>query len=254
MLIFQRHQQILDILETKRFVTVQQLCAQLYASGATIRRDLAEMEKKGLLTRVRGGAVMGDGSQNDKPFLMRTNENKDKKLALCTLARALIADSSTLMMDSSSTVAMLASMLGDVRGLSVVTNGLKTVNALTESTDAKVYCSGGTIIQDSSSMWGQTAISAISLYHADIVFFSCKGLDVNLGVTDSSEENAQIKRHMLRSAGRKILLCDSTKFGKSFFCNICTVNDVDVIVTDRQPPDSFLRAARCEVLYPGKQA
>lgn len=245
MLTFERHQQILDLLETKRFVTVEQLCAQLFASGATIRRDLAEMEKRGLITRVRGGAVAGDVSQGDKPYLLRSGENREKKLAICSIAKQLIAGSATLMMDSSSTAALLASTLGDVRGLSVVTNGLRTVISLVENTDARVYCTGG-IIQDSSSMWGQTAVSAISQYHADLMFFSCKGFEPSLGATESSEENAQIKRHMLRAAKRKVLLADTSKFGKQFFCKICAAADIDYIVTDKAPPEEYLR------LFPGK--
>lgn len=250
MLIFQRHQQILDILELQRFVTVQQLCDQLYVSGATIRRDLAEMEKQGLITRVRGGAVAADGLKGDKPYLLRSGENREKKLALCRLAQGLVSDGATLLMDASSTAAMLAAMLSGVRGLSVVTNGLKTINALTEHTDAKIYCSGGLLL-DASSMWGQTAISTISHYHADLLFFSCKGLDAVCGVTDSSEENAQIKRHMLRSAKKTVLLCDSSKLGRSYFCRICPPDDLDIIVTDAPPPPEFLQAVRCTVLYPG---
>lgn len=249
MLIFQRHQQILDILAAQRFATVHSLCQQLYASGATIRRDLAEMEKQGLITRVRGGAVAGDGFKGDKPYLLRSGENREAKLALCRLARELIPDGATLMMDSSSTVTTLATLLGDSRGLSVVTNGLKTCAALTENTDAKVYCSGGVIL-DSSSMWGQTAIAAISQYHADLLFFSCKGLDGGLGVTDVAEESAQIKRQMLRLAGTKVLLCDSSKLGKSFFCHVCDLSRLDIIVTDKAPPEEFLQAVRCRVLYP----
>lgn len=249
MLIFQRQQQILDILETQRFATVQQLCDALYASGATIRRDLAEMEKQGLITRVRGGAAAADSVRGDKPYQMRWSENRDKKLALCRVARTLVTDGSTLLMDASSTVTMLASLLGDVRGLSVVTNGLRTCTALTENTDAKVYCSGG-VVQDASSMWGQTAIATIAQYRADILFFSCKGLDLDKGVTDSSEENAQIKRRMLLSAAKKVLLCDSSKLGKGFFCHVCGVGDLDVIVTDSAPSREFLDGVRCRVLYP----
>ena len=130
MLIFQRHQQILDILEAQRFATVQNLCDRLYSSGATIRRDLAEMEKQALITRVRGGAMAGDGLRSDKPYQLRSGENKELKLTLCRLARGLIPDGATLLMDSSSTVTMLATMLGDAHGLSAVTNGLNTCAAL----------------------------------------------------------------------------------------------------------------------------
>lgn len=249
MLIVQRHQQILDILEAQRFVGVQFLCDQLYASGATIRRDLADMERQGLITRVRGGAVVADSVKGDKPYLLRSGENKGQKQALCRLALGLVADGDSLMMDSSSTVALLASMLGEFRGLSVVTNGLKTVNALTENTDAKVYCSGG-VIRDSASMLGQTAMSTISQYQADRVFFSCKGLDSALGVTDSWEDNAQIKRHMLQCAGSRVLLCDSSKLGKSYFCRICSLADIDILITDQEPPAPFMEAATCTVLFP----
>lgn len=248
MLLFQRHQQILEIIEAKRFVSVGELCDKLYASGATVRRDLADMEKQGLITRVRGGAVAVDGLKGDKPYLLRSGENREKKVTLCRRAREMVHDGATLMMDSSSTSATLAAMLGGVRDLRVVTNGLKTISALTENTDAKVFCSGGTIL-DASSMWGQNAITTISQYSADILFFSCKGLEASLGATDSSEDGAQVKRQMLLSSRKKVLLCDSSKFGLSYFCKICSTADIDLIITDSKPPEDIVTAVRCEILY-----
>lgn len=243
-----RQSQIIDMLDENRFVAVEELCKRLYASGATIRRDLAELERRALLIRVRGGALAPDNVRADKPFLMREGENRQLKRKICLLAKTLVHDSMTLMMDSSSTVAMLAAELGDVRGLSVVTNGVKTLTALTEHTDAKIFCTGG-IIEDSSSMRGQTAVNTISQYRADMAFFSCKGLDSTaMSASESSEENAQIKRRMLDCAGKRVLLCDSSKFERIFFCKICNIEDIDVLVTDARPPESILKLVN-SVIY-----
>lgn len=240
MLAVERQEQILEILRKQRYITVEALCGILFASGATVRRDLAELEKRGGITRIRGGAALLEGLNMDAPLPVRVNTNTEKKKKIAQLALPLIGESMTIFMDSSSTVSALAERMTGFRHLSVVTNGLGTANILNEKSAAKVFLCGG-LIQEHAALIGSVACDMIEQFCADIVFLSCCGLSAEMGATEASEETVKIKQAMLRNARRKVLLCDSSKFGSAYFCKSCRLNQLDIIVTDEKPDREFMR-------------
>lgn len=248
MLSFERKQMILDILGQTRTATVDLLCKRLYVSEPTIRRDLAQMEAEGMILRVRGGAALREGINQDAPLLVRTAKNHDKKLRIAELALRYVTDSCTLFLDSSSTVTVLAQKLDQFQNLSVVTNGVATIQVLNEAAHVKVLSCGG-VIQNRSSLVGPFAAQVVDSFHADILFFSCCGLSLRCGLTEASEDSAAIKKMMFQNATKKILLCDSTKLGLDFFCKVCRVAELDAVITDTKPDDAFLQGAGVPVLY-----
>lgn len=240
MLTAQRQNQILALLREKKYASVETLCKALYASGATIRRDLADLENKGLLTRVRGGAALYEGSHEDAPFPVRSGKAIEKKQKIAQLAFHLLKDGQTVFMDSSSTVTELARRLTPVHHLSVVTNGIATGNVLNENTSAKVYLCGGRI-QNHSTLVGFSALEMVNRFQADLFFFSCCGLSRETGVTEANEDAAAVKLAMFKNARQKILLCDSTKFDREFFCRTFSLSEMTAMVTDQKPDDAFLK-------------
>lgn len=248
MLSYERHQQILDLLKEYRCATVEFLSSRLFTSPATIRRDLAAMAEKGLVTRVRGGAALTEGNNQDEPPLLRVNKEREKKERIAQLALPLLRDGNTVFLDSSSTVSTLAKRFSSLRGLSVMSNGIAAINLLNEKTTAKVFTCAG-VVQNQSSIVGQLAVHTVEAFHADLFFFSCCGLSLRCGATEASEEAAAVKRAMFRNAHKRVLLCDSTKFGLEFFCKSCELSQVDVIVTDRKPDSAFLQGVSCTLLY-----
>lgn len=248
MLMSQRRAQILELLQREKFVTVDGLCRRLYASPATIRRDLAEMEAQGSLLRMRGGAGLPEGSNSDMPLLLRTQKEREKKEKIASLAVRYMENASTIFIDSSSTAYCLARMCGDYTGRSVVTSGLSTLNYLNERTDAAVYCTGGRLLHQSSFI-GPQGVETIRGFFADVLFFSCCGFSVENGPTEAEEQNAIVKRAMVAGAKRKILLCDSTKIGHDFFCRVCPTGEIDVVVTDKAPDGPTAEALKGKLMY-----
>lgn len=240
MLMNERRSDILAILQQKKFVTVEKLCEMLFSSPATIRRDLAEMSEQGMLLRLRGGAELPEGSNSDMPLPLRFQKEKERKEIIAELTSRYFRDAVTIFMDSSSTVYYLARKLRDYNGRSIITNGLATVNFLNEQTSAKVYCTGGRLLHQSGFV-GSYAVEAVGSFCADVLFFSCCGFSVKNGPTEADEENAVIKRAMINNAKRKILLCDSTKFERDYFCRVCKLDFIDKIVTDKRPDESIVR-------------
>lgn len=243
MLSFERKNQIIEILKQHQSVTVKDLSSKLYSSEATIRRDLAQLDADGAIKRVRGGAVLIEGSNNDLPVLLRTNKEREKKEKIAQLALSYVKNSTTIFMDPSSTVTTLAYKLNRFHDITVVTNGIAVLNVLNENTSLKVISSGG-VIYKKSSFIGQQAIENIEMYHADLFFFSCCGFSLQCGSTEASEQNAAVKKAMCKNAKKRILLCDSTKIGSDFFCKACDTKDIDVIITDKRPSREFLEGFR----------
>lgn len=249
MLMNERRGQILSILQDKKFVTVKRLCELLYASPATIRRDLADMAAQGIISRLRGGAELIEGSNSEMPSELRLKKEKEKKEIIAALAAPYMADASTIMMDGSSTVLYLARQFSNYTGKSIITNGLSTVDFLNEHTNATAYCVGGRLFHQSAFV-GLCALEAIASFRADVLFFSCCGFSAQNGCTEAEEESAAVKRAMIKSSGKKILLCDSTKFGNDFFCRTCGADSIDLIITDKMPDEKTVNALKNKLIYP----
>lgn len=241
MLSFQRHQEILDQLKENRSATVDELCQKLYASPATIRRDLNQLEKQGLIKRTYGGATLPDERSFEYPMQIRESRNLDAKEKIARAALPLIRDGQTVFMDSSSTVLRLAMKLRDFSQLNIVTNGIDICQALvdvSQKTAPSVYCCCGRLRENARTLVGGAACGYISSFNADLAILSCRGLDRQAGVSEANEEERQVKQTFFKNADKRILLCDQSKFGKSYFCRVASLTDFDVIVTDG-PTDLF---------------
>lgn len=239
MLPLERQNKILDILAKRQAVSVEDLCRSLYSSGATIRRDLRILENNGLLRRTHGGAVYIDGNCKDFPLTLRENENLLQKDIVAHKAFPYIRDGQTIFMDASSTVSRLAEKLTGFQHLRVITSGLKTANILSELEGVEVYCTGGRLRENAKSFVGEHAVDFIARFNADLAFFSCRGISPDVGVTEASEDEAGIKRAFLRNARHVILMADSSKLGKQFFCKVCGLENVWKLITNIQLPDDY---------------
>lgn len=248
----ERYQEILEILKRKKTVTVSFLAKQLYSSEATIRRDLSSLEEQGYIRRIFGGAVLLEGFDVEEPLSVRESILEEDKLKLCRLAAEHLKDSENIILDSSSTILKIIRYLTGKNKLRIVTNGLKTAQLVAESSAIKLYLTGGEYRQNTMSFVGRKAEEFIAEYNADTLFFSCKGISLECGLTDTDEAEIQLRRVMLRSSKRKVLLADHSKFGNVFFCRLSDLNAVDCIVTDRKPDDRFIEYCKnnhIELIY-----
>lgn len=240
----QRTELILEYLrKNNRFVTVEQLSEALFVSGATIRRDLSELEASRLIRRVRGGAILIEGRTSDDPLDFRENHNVMQKQIIAGLALAHIQDGMTLFIDSSSTTLSLARRLNGFSNLRVITNGVRNANILTDFKGVTVMCTGGTVRENSKSMVGASAIEYLSHYNADLAFMSARGFSLEDGVTEASEDEYHVKQIFLRNSRQSILLCDSSKKDKVFLCKIAPLARFARVITESQELNKLMRSA-----------
>ncbi len=253
MLTLERQEEILEILNRNKSATVEELASELYVSGATIRRDLKLMEKQGLIKRSHGGAMPFKSSAEESAFAIREQENIAAKRAIASLAAKLIKNGDSVFLDSSSTVGLTVPLLNNFNYLSVTTTGLHNAMLLSQTNNVKIYIAGGQIQNHSNSIIGTDTLDYISRIHADVSLMSCSGLDLKYGFTDASIEQANLKQQMRKNSNTVAMLCDSTKFGKTFLCTDFMFDEIDYLITDKTPPIEFVEAianTKCKIVTP----
>ena len=234
MTITSRQQQILELLQAEPNINVAALSARLNVSEPTIRRDLCELDRRGLVTRVYGGAKLRPAAPDSViPFLIRENEKSAAKVEMGRRAAEFVRDGMVIMLDGSTSAYYIVPYLKKFKDLIVITSGAKTAVALAEANIRTLSC-GGEMIIHSFTYVGEQAESFVRKINADLLFFSCRGLSEDGKMTDVSVEEANLRRIMMEQSKKKILLCDKSKLGKTYFYNMGTVDDVDAIVSDTE--------------------
>lgn len=231
MIQFDRQQKILKYLTERQSATVKELSLLVYASEASVRRDIEAMEKEGYVRRVYGGVILSDYKNSEVPISLRDAENPEIKDRIAKRAAMMIPDGSTILLDSSSTTRRILKYVGQVRDLRIITNNLAAFGEL-EHCDAEIYCTGGTFRRCSHDFIGPAAEQYLRQVSADIVFFSSQGITEDGEITDVSEEQCSIRRAMMERAARRVFLCDSSKIGIRRVFTLCRKEDVDDIICD----------------------
>ncbi len=227
----ERQGAIMAYLRRERHATVSALARQLYVSETTVRRDLTELEKEGLLRRSHGGAVLLEREEGEASFLVRKGENAAAKQRLAEAAVPLLQEGTTFFLDSSSTVRALATVWGAAHK-TVITTGLETAQLFARHRDTRVLLPGGTLHALTGSLTGALARRVLEDLRADTFLFSCGGLGMDGSLYESSVEQGELKAAMLHRAGARILLADRTKAGRSRAYRFASLADVDVLITD----------------------
>jgi DeoR/GlpR family transcriptional regulator of sugar metabolism len=251
MLAAERRKKIIELVHQDKRVLVSDLSRMFEVTEETIRRDLEKLEKDGILSRTYGGAMLNRHTNEDLPFVTRNAINTDIKRNIALKALNLIKDGDTLMADPSSTAFEFLKLLGNKSNLTVITNSIHILHEFANS-NMNIISTGGSLRYRSLSLVGPIAHETIQRYNVDTAVISCKGIDMDKGITDSNEPECELKKYMLRQADKVILLADHTKFDRTAFTNLVELNKVDYLITDRKPSEPWLKCLdehNIEVLY-----
>ena len=228
----ERQDHILEILKSRKYCTVDYLSRQLYVAPITIRRDLSEMESEGLLTRCFGGATVPEYENREIPFEIRNRTNFLVKEELGKRAAKFIRTGDVVFLDASSTVSHIADHLSAEQDLTVITNSMLVAEKLRDK-HIRCYLTGGMPVDYSYALVGPIAEQTVAGLHANICFFSAQGVDQNGTVSDQSELESSLRRWMIRNSEKQYFLFDSSKYPKRFAFQICAVEEISGVITDR---------------------
>ncbi len=228
----ERRAQIMSrILELGR-VDVAELAEEFHVTGETIRRDLTELQRQRLVRRVHGGAVPWRGSILVPRLEVREGYNVDEKRRIAGAALAEVPESGSLIIDSGSTALHLADVLDRDRDLTVITNQLSIIRSLSTTERPNVVVLGGALRRRTMAFVDETAVETLRDISVDVAFIGCDGMSPESGFTTPYREEVAIKRAMMASARRVVMMFDHSKVGNEQLFRFATVDEIDTIITD----------------------
>lgn len=243
-----RQSAILDLLSRDGFVDIAGLQRELGCSEATVRRDLEQMQRAGLLRRTHGGAVAE--SPHELPFAAKLREMAPAKGQIAARAATLVEDGHAVGFTGGTTTFEVARALISRTGLTAVTNAVNIAMELAAS-DIRVIVIGGELRGQTYELVGPLAEPLLEQIHLDIAFVGVDGLSVGGGLTTHNPTEARTNRVLLSRAARVVVVTDHTKLGRKTFAQIAPLEGGQVLITDDDAPPALveeIRAAGMEVI------
>ncbi len=213
-------------------VRVDNLADIFSVARETIRRDLAKLEEAGRVKRSHGGAVCVASSDYATTFSERRIINIEEKRAIASEAIRFVEEGDSIILDASTTTWQMAKLLPDIP-LTVLTNSIKVIVELVRCKNIHVIGAGGEFSGSYLAFVGSRAEQAIMGYHVNKVFMSCSGCDLEYGLSDTNELQAELKRKMIQAARVSYLLVDHSKIGVRNLINITKVDSFDHMIIDK---------------------
>lgn len=229
----ERRQEILRLVDEFSRVTVDELAGRFGVSTSSIRRDLNELDRLGLVQRTYGGAIGLATKSSETPYSERVISHHDEKERIGRLAASLIDPGDTIFIDGGTTTEFMLSYLPDHERLTVVTFGLNIVQRLVGRENVTAILIGGILHSPTLTFGGVFANDSFDCYNLrfDKAFLASSGVSVEAGITNAGFEDIPIKRKAIRNARERILLVDSSKVGLIAAGVIAPANELHRLIT-----------------------
>lgn len=233
MLTLERRQKILQWIIREGRAEVSELASAFGVSAMTIRRDLRALENEGLLARARGGALPKNGFIREVPYQSKAASHLELKRSIASVAASMVENGDSVILDAGSTTLEIARCLKKSKdNLTVVTTDLNIALELADAPGFKVLTTGGQVQPGVYCLLGEEAVSFLRSISVNIAFLGAGAIDVAEGLYTPTLEKAPLKRAMIASATKAVLVADHNKFGHRAFAKVCGLEVIDVIVTD----------------------
>lgn len=227
----QRHQVILRKLRAEGQIRALDVAQELGVTHETVRKDLVQLEARGLLKRVHGGALPMETMVYEPSVTQRTS-NAAEKRRIATEALRYLPSEGAILIDAGSTTAAFAAAFPTTATLTVITNTLPIALALLSHPNLTVHTVGGRLRPTTMGEVDHWALRTLSEIHVDVAFLGTNAFSLEHGLCTPDNSEAAVKRAMVAAARQKILLADHTKLGRTAVFRYADVRDIDVLITD----------------------
>lgn len=227
----ERRSQIVELIQRQKTVRNDELMEKFNISIETVRRDLDYLEKQGILRKVYGGAVANISLNSEPEYASRARANHQEKNAIAREAAALLAPGDTVFLGVGTTVQAMVQYMKNIGPLTVFTNALRTAVELSEIPDCTVILPGGQLRSKELTLSGFPAEENLLNFNVDKAFIGIGGITEE-GITDFHIGEARLHRKLVLNARQSVALADSTKLGARAMNNVCTLDQVSLVITD----------------------
>lgn len=228
----ERRSRILEEIRQNGSVSVNKMARELGVSVMTIRRDLALMDREGLIERCHGGAVV----QSEVSYGAKRQINQKSKELIAAVCAEMVEPGMRIYLDAGTTTWEIARRIKSTKNIVVLTNDIEIARLLYES-EVNLFMLGGQVQNSTGSAWGYFASQMVEKFNLDLGFFGASCVDENLEISTPTADKAFLKRTALNHCARSVLAVDSGKFGKKAMIAVNKVSDYHVIVTDYELSD-----------------
>ncbi|MDF2958299.1 MAG: glcR [Paenibacillus sp.] len=235
----ERLKDIVQYLQEHGKIRVDQMCDRFGISRDSARRDLVKLEEAQLIIRTHGGAMLPAAGQTVPRYEERLG-NTEGKRRIGQAAAQLIQDGESIMLNASTTVQAMAEAV-TAQGITVITNSIDVAGLMGKKEGMQVHLLGGQYHPWNRSVTGAQTVEMLRNFRVNTLFLGACSLSVD-GLSSPLVEESYMKRGMIRSAGRVVVLADHHKFDRMFLHHVCSLEEMDVLITDLKPP-VFLQEA-----------
>src|SRR5438309_3956042 len=240
----ERMEHVLRLLETRDYVQVAELSQAFAVSEVTVRSDLTELARQGLVARIRGGVRPLEHGGSEVGFDLRLRLEVDRKRAIARTAAAMVNEGEAVALDASTTAYYLALELRSKRELVVITNGLLVATALADAPGITVLVTGGMLRMSAMSVVGDFGADVLRTTRINKGFLGARGLSLSRGLMDLNPDEVRIKQEMADACERVYGIFDGTKWHRSALLAFVSVEELAGIITDSSAPAVEVEAWR----------
>jgi DeoR family glycerol-3-phosphate regulon repressor len=234
-----RHSQVQKIVQSKGFVTIEQLAREFNVTPQTIRRDINTMHKAGLIQRFHGGAGMASSTEN-----VAYNERKilclEEKRRIAQMVAAQIPDHASLFINIGTTTEAIAQALVHHKRLRVITNNLNVATILSTNLNFEVIVAGGLVRHRDGGLIGEATIDFIQQFRVDYGIIGISGIDLDGTLLDFDYREVRAARAIIDNSRKVFLATDHTKFGRNAMVRLGNIAEIDTLFTDQNPPSALV--------------
>lgn len=238
-----RQKEILDKAKKKGRVAVEQLATVFHVSPQTIRKDINELCNRQLLQRIHGGAIVGSSIENVS-YEARKLLAPESKKAIGKRAAALIPNNCSLFINIGTTTEQVARELTSHRGLMAITNNIKAIDILRFSPGIELIIAGGLVRRTDGGIVGVAAVDFINQFKVDYAVIGVSGIDEEGLLLDYDLSEVRVAQAIIANARHVIMVADMMKLNRNAPCRIGHISDIDTLVMDGMPSESFCRLCR----------
>jgi len=239
-----RKELILNLLNEDGVLYTHEIMKKCNVSEITIRRDLTELEAKGLLIRTHGGAVKSKVTDMLFTYDLKINQNRHKKEMICQMASQYIEEGDVIFIDCGTTLSLIIPHITKFNKLTVITTSLPVISELIKYPNIRLSLIGGEIDVERQAIYGSVAENNIKMYHANKAFIGADGISLKKGLSSYDEKEGFITLQMMENSDEVFLLCDSSKIEKNSFVIYASITSIHHLITDDLISPEHLKSYR----------
>lgn len=228
-----RVEKIIEYLTVHNLGTVEDLVKVVGVSPATIRRDLIKLDEQGVISRTHGGVSLNRFIASQPTTNEKMVQHTREKNLIAEAAAALVKPGDSVVLDAGTTSMALARRFIDIP-LRVITVDLHIALFLSQYKQIEVIVAGGKVDDSSQSTIGEHCRSLLRSVNPDIAFVTCNSWSIERGITTPTEDKTILKRDLIANAAKKVMIADSSKYGKYSLYKVCDLNELDMLISDGQ--------------------